>query len=409
MSIDISDIFEGRAAQITAIADDRRTVFYRYAAGPVGTLVFTVDDPTPLKVGDVVIIDGNQLRIADKSIWNEPLRVGVVRRVYPDRTLVESGSELRFVTGAPGTDVRIGATVTFGEFEGIREVVEETPIRVHLAGGDEDDPVAKYRRSKSDPKLGYEDFGGYSDIVSLARKLIETPLQRAEELRKINARPIRGVMLTGPPGTGKTHLARIIADQSDAVFYSVSGPQIASKWVGDSEENLRRIFEDASKQDRSIIFFDEIDSLAEKRTDQSQEYSRRLVGQFLTLMDGIDSERSNTIVIAATNQPDHIDPALRRPGRFDREIHFGIPKLEDRLDILLVSMRRIAIDENSYLPLEELALETEGWSAAQLTALWTEAALLAAIDRRDALHEEDLFGALERLKARTPSSSGGSI
>ncbi|MBF6157643.1 ATP-binding protein [Nocardia cyriacigeorgica] len=374
-------------------------VFYKLASGSVG--LFTTDEPSIFDVGDVVIIGDGRVIKGDPSIWNEPMQVGVVRRLLDDRILVEEGGILRLIPAAKEFSVKIGATVAFGELGGVSEVISDTPIRARDIGVDEIDPAERYCPPVAD--LTFEDFGGYSEVVSRAKEIIETPLKHGSELRRINARPIRGVLFTGPPGTGKTHLARIIANQSGAKFFSVSGPEIVSKWVGDSEENLRKIFEAAFKAERSIIFFDEIDSLAEKRTDHSHEASRRLVGQLLTLMDGVGTSNPNTVVIAATNQRDHVDPALLRPGRFDWEINFGTPDLEDRFEILEVSSRRLEIDPDSDMPLEEVALKTEGWSAARLTSLWSEAALLAAGDERDSICEEDLIGALERLSSRALS------
>ncbi|WP_405151080.1 AAA family ATPase [Nocardia salmonicida] len=401
--IEVDDIVEGRVALITSVSDDLKTVFFKFAAGPAGR--FTSDVPVTYEAGDVVIIGGDgRITTADSSIWNEPLSVGVVRKFFGDRTLVEEGGLLRLVPSAKGINVPIGATVTFAELSGVSEIISHTPVRARDSGVDDVDPSEKYGPSLE--KLSFDDFGGYKEVVARAKELIEIPLKRGEELQKINARPIRGVMFTGPPGTGKTHLARIIATQSGAKFFPVSGPEIVSKWVGDSEENLRKIFEAAAKADRAIIFFDEIDSLAEKRTDQSHEASKRLVAQLLTLMDGIRSSDSSTVVIAATNRLDDVDPALRRPGRFDWEIHFGIPSLDDRLEILEVSMRKLTIEREADMPLEEVALKTEGWSAAQLASLWTEAALLAAGDGRDCLCEEDLIGSLERLNSRALAAGG---
>ena len=225
-------------------------------------------------------------------------------------------------------------------------------------------------------------------------------MKRASELESIGARPIKGVLFTGAPGTGKTHLARVIADQSDAAFYSISGPEIISKWVGDSEGNLRKLFDDAAAKGRAVVFFDEIDSLAEKRSEESHEASRRVVAQLLTLMDGFEQSKANIIVIAATNRPEDIDPALRRPGRFDWEIEIPMPSLADRRQILRVSMSRLNVSHPSEMPLDDIATRTEDWSAARLTSLWTEAALLAAGDGRGSLHTEDLVGAYERLSSR---------
>ncbi|MBK2942544.1 ATP-binding protein, partial [Klebsiella pneumoniae] len=168
--------------------------------------------------------------------------------------------------------------------------------------------------------------------------LIDTQMLRQDELRAIGARPVKGVLFTGPPGTGKTHLARIIAQESGADFYLVSGPTVVSKWVGDSEETLRRIFEAAaaSSGGRAIVFFDEIDSSAERRAGDTHEASRRLVAQLLTLMDGFGRDGANVVVIAATTRADALDPALTRPGRFDWELEFGMPTLHDRYCILKV-------------------------------------------------------------------------
>ena len=215
---------------------------------------------------------------------------------------------------------------------------------------------------------------------------------------------IHSMVLWGPPGTGKTHLARIIANQSKAAFYSISGPEIVSKWVGDSEGNLRALFEDAAAKPRAVVFFDEIDSLAEKRSGESHESSKRVVAQLLTLMDGFEKKSSNIIVIAATNRPDDIDPALRRPGRFDWEIEFPMQTADDRLQILKVSMKNLNVVDPSSMPLASIAERTNGWSAAQIASIWTEAALLAATDRRGSLRDEDLAGAFERLKNRSKSS-----
>uniref|UniRef100_A0A183CR73 AAA domain-containing protein n=1 Tax=Globodera pallida TaxID=36090 RepID=A0A183CR73_GLOPA len=244
------------------------------------------------------------------------------------------------------------------------------------------------------------DFGGYPSVVSRAKELIETQLERHAELEAIGARPVKGILFTGPPGTGKTHLAKIIANQSGANFYDISGPAIVSKWVGDTEGLLRKIFDHASSNDsgKSIIFFDEIDSIAESRTGDSHEASRRLVAQFLTLMDGFDTKNNATVVIAATNRADALDPALTRPGRFDWEIEFGLPTVLDRLEILKIGPRRIRCSDD--LPLIDIAIRSHDWSAARLTSIWTEAALIAASDKRAKIAGEDLAQAYERVAHR---------
>jgi transitional endoplasmic reticulum ATPase len=192
-------------------------------------------------------------------------------------------------------------------------------------------------------------------------------------------------------------LARIIANNTDAQFYDVSGPEVFSKWYGESEEILRKLFEDAAKQERAIVFFDEIDSVAGQWADESHEASRRVVAQLLTLMDGFTSD-DDVLVIAATNRPQDIDAALRRPGRFDREIHFPLPNRDDRESILRSSARRLTTIDR--LPHALIAQNTKSWSAADLAAIWSEAALLAASDERSAVMAEDYVGGFERVSAQ---------
>jgi transitional endoplasmic reticulum ATPase len=192
-------------------------------------------------------------------------------------------------------------------------------------------------------------------------------------------------------------LARIIASRSGAKFYEISGPEIFSKWYGQSEELLRMIFDRARKQPRSIVFFDEIDSVAAHRDDDAHEASRRVVAQLLTLMDGFSAD-DNVVVIAATNRPQAIDIALRRPGRFDWEITFPYPNRSDREEILEIGERKHSTRGD--LPHTFVAAQTDGWSGASLAAIWTEAALLAVTDDRDAIAAEDYLGGYERVAAQ---------
>ena len=189
-------------------------------------------------------------------------------------------------------------------------------------------------------------------------------------------------------------LARIIATQSQAAFYEVSGPEIFSKWFGQSEEVLRKLFAAAGKHETSIVFFDEIDAVAGQRKDESHEASKRVVAQLLTLMDGFTSD-SNIVVIAATNRPQDLDVALRRPGRFDWEIEFPYPDQADRQDILTKAARNLRT--KGQLQHTVIAARTAGWSAAELAQIWNEAALLAVADNRAAIRDEDYLGGFERV------------
>ena len=181
--------------------------------------------------------------------------------------------------------------------------------------------------------VSYEDIGGLKEEVKKVREMIEIPLKRPELFEKLGIAPPKGVLMHGPPGTGKTLLAKAVASESDAHFIAINGPEIMSKYVGGSEENLREYFEEAEENSPSIIFIDELDAIAPKREETNGEAERRTVAQLLTLMDGLKS-RGQVVVIGATNRPDSLDPALRRPGRFDREIEIGVPDTEERKEVL---------------------------------------------------------------------------
>ena len=220
----------------------------------------------------------------------------------------------------------------------------------------------------------YEDIGGLQRELGLVREMIELPLKHPELFNKLGIDPPKGVLLFGPPGTGKTMIARAVASETDANFISVSGPEIVSKYYGESEQKLREIFEEAQRNAPTIIFVDEIDSIAPKRDEVVGEMERRIVAQLLSLMDGLAS-RGKVIVIAATNRPNSIDEALRRGGRFDREIEVGIPDSDGRLQILYVHTRGMPLEKD--LELKEIAAVTHGFVGADLSSLCKEAAMHA--------------------------------
>ncbi|MFA5303548.1 MAG: CDC48 family AAA ATPase [Candidatus Nanoarchaeia archaeon] len=203
------------------------------------------------------------------------------------------------------------------------------------------DPTPVANKQKI-PDITYEDIGGLTDEVKKVREMVELPMRHPEVFEKLGIQPPKGVLLHGPPGTGKTLLAKAVAGESEANFVSLNGPEIMSKWVGEAEKQLRKIFEDAEKKAPSIIFIDEIDAIASKRQDNSGEVERRVVAQLLAIMDGLKGRK--VIVMAATNRPNSLDPALRRPGRFDREIEIGVPSREGRLEILKIHTRNMPIE-----------------------------------------------------------------
>ena len=222
------------------------------------------------------------------------------------------------------------------------------------------------------PRITYDELGGLKNEVQKIREMVELPMRHPELFDKIGVEAPKGVLLYGPPGTGKTLLAKAVAGETNAHFISLSGPEIMGKHYGESEERIREIFTQAEENSPSIIFIDEIDSIAPKRDEVSGELEKRIVSQLLTLMDGMKS-RGKVVVIAATNRPDSIDPALRRPGRFDREVEIGIPDDEGRFDILSIHTRGMPINEK--VNLKQISKTTHGFVGADLEVLSKEAAM----------------------------------
>ncbi|MDD1671400.1 MAG: CDC48 family AAA ATPase [Methanomicrobiales archaeon] len=222
--------------------------------------------------------------------------------------------------------------------------------------------------------ISYEDIGGLKDELQRVRETIELPIRHPELFNKLGIEPPKGVLLFGPPGTGKTLIAKAVANESGAHFIHIAGPEVISKYYGESEQRLREIFEDAKQNAPSIIFIDELDSIAPRREEVTGEVERRVVAQLLTMMDGLE-ERGQVVVIGATNRVDAIDPALRRPGRFDREIDIGVPSEIDRNEILRIHTRGMPIAED--VDLQMLAQQTHGYVGADLAALAREGAIRA--------------------------------
>ncbi len=222
------------------------------------------------------------------------------------------------------------------------------------------------------PQVTYEDIGGLKDEIQKVREMIELPLRHPEIFEKLGVEAPKGVLLYGPPGTGKTLLAKAVANESNAHFISISGPEIMSKFYGESEARLREIFKEAREKAPTIVFIDEIDSIAPKREEVTGEVERRVVSQLLSLMDGLEA-RGKVIVIAATNRPNAIDPALRRPGRFDREIEIKVPDKKGRFEILQIHTRHMPLTQE--VDLERLSAVTHGFVGADLEYLCKEAAM----------------------------------
>jgi len=270
------------------------------------------------------------------------------------------------------------------------KVVETDPGEYCIVAPDtaifcEGDPIKREDEEKLDD-VGYDDVGGLRKQMAQIRELVELPLRHPQLFKTIGVKPPKGILLHGPPGSGKTLIARAVANETGAFFFLINGPEIMSKLAGESESNLRKAFEESEKNAPSIIFIDEIDSIAPKREKTHGEVERRIVSQLLTLMDGLKS-RAHVIVIGATNRPNSVDPALRRFGRFDREIDIGVPDEVGRLEVLRIHTKNMKLDED--VDLESVASQTHGFVGADLAALCTEAALQCIREKMDVIDLED--------------------
>jgi transitional endoplasmic reticulum ATPase len=242
------------------------------------------------------------------------------------------------------------------------------------------DPIKREDEESSLNSVGYDDIGGIKKQLGMIREMVELPLRHPQLFKSIGVKPPKGVLLHGPPGTGKTLIGRAVANETGAFFLLINGPEIMSKMAGESESNLRKIFEEAEKKSPAIIFIDEIDSIAPNREKTNGEVERRVVSQLLTLMDGLKS-RSNVIVMAATNRPNALDPALRRFGRFDREICIDVPDMTGRMEILKIQTKNMKIGDD--VDLESVASETHGYTGSDLASLCSEAAMQHIREKMD--------------------------
>ncbi|WP_181684961.1 CDC48 family AAA ATPase [Halorhabdus salina] len=295
---------------------------------------------------------------------------GMVKRQILKRPVVErdivpvmSSTNHPFMR-SPGQAIPLIAVET--EPEGVVLITEDTDVELR------EEPISGYE--KTGGGITYEDIGGLEKEIQRVREMVELPMKHPQIFKKLGIEPPSGVLLHGPPGTGKTLLAKAVANETSANFFSIAGPEIISKYYGESEQQLREIFEDATEDAPSIIFIDELDSIAPKREDVTGEVERRVVAQLLTMMDGLES-RGQVVVIAATNRVDSVDPALRRPGRFDREIEIGVPDETGREEILQIHTRGMPLSDD--VNLGRMAEDTHGFVGADIESLTKEAAMKA--------------------------------
>jgi len=283
-----------------------------------------------------------------------------VKNRLMERTFVEGDTTLVMMLGHA-----IPFRVTKSRPHGIVRISHSTNVQILSEPAPE---------TKGVPRTTYEDIGGLHEEIQRIREMVELPLRHPELFQRLGIEPPKGVLLHGPPGCGKTLLARAVASESEANFYSINGPEIMSKFYGESEARLREMFQQAQKNAPSIIFIDELDAIAPKREEVTGEVERRVVAQLLALMDGL-SGRGYLIVIGATNRPEALDPALRRPGRFDREIEIGVPDQKGRFEVLQIHTRGMPLTED--VDLDKLSQMSHGYTGADLSALGRETAMKA--------------------------------
>ena len=318
-------------------------------------------------IGDKVIVEKANVKQANKVV------LAPKERIRSTRTFADYVKQKLL-----GKPIMKGDILPIGVFG---QAIPLVVTQVNPAGGVivnegtdlqiRDEPVKELANI---PTVTYDDIGGLKEEVQKIREMVELPLRHPELFEKLGIEPPKGVLLYGPPGTGKTLLAKAVANESDASFYYIGGPEVVSKFVGESEEKLRKIFKEAEENAPAIVFIDEIDAIAPKREETMGEVERRMVSQLLTLLDGLKT-RGHLIVIGATNRPDSIDPALRRPGRFDREIEIGVPDAKGREEILKIHTRSMPLAKD--VDLKEIARVTHGYTGADLSSLTKEAAIKA--------------------------------
>lgn len=317
------DVEAGSIATVLLADDLGTTVWVRYSGGGYGPL--HKDGGPEVSVGAVVLVSGTTFILAPDGLLPPPRPgIGVVRRVQETRSLVETDHSVVWLPHDGAVDWKEWSTVELSE-TGVVKELDERPLRYR------DDPPASntiYSRFRVDPKNVTETFDGIEGLDSQITDLrqIIAMMQDAETLRQKGMRPIRGLLLAGESGTGKTMLARALANEANAVYFHVRGPEIASKWVNESEEMLRALMDEADALDRAIVFFDEIDSLGGVRSSDAHEMSNKLITQFLALLDGFDEKPGRALIVGATNRPEALDPTMLRSGRFDRRIDLTFPQ-----------------------------------------------------------------------------------
>jgi len=390
-----------RPGDIVELEGERKTVAIsdRAYPGDIGLNIVRMDGiirkNSKTGIGEMVQVRRANVK-EGKKVVIAPARKGIVIRASPEifkQGLLGRALTKGDIVSLGGTRRRRSTTMDNPFFEDVFNILDESmmgfgfsdikfivvdtnpkqPIIISEQTEVVFNPEAVEVKEELVPEVSYEDIGGLEDEIKKIREMVELPLKHPEIFERLGIEAPKGVLLHGPPGTGKTLLAKAVANETNSHFILINGPEIMSKYYGQSEENLRKKFEEAQKNAPSIVFIDEIDAIASKREETRGEVERRVVAQLLALMDGLQS-RGKVVVIAATNVPNILDSALRRPGRFDREIEIGVPGKEGRLNILKIHTRNMPLSKN--VNLKELAAITHGFVGADVSSLAKESAMI---------------------------------
>lgn len=349
---------------------------------------------THLQPGDVLLLADGKIEQLPAESWPVGDRTGTIVWAGNTEIVVKSAGSTYNFRQRTANPFKKGQTVRLGPDGQPVAVISDEPIDdLSMLRDDDFDPESLVVR-KEDNTASLADFGGNTSLVRRTLDLATVALSPDNPLRNMGVNPIKGMLFSGPSGTGKTFLARGLAAELDASFYNVGGPMIVDKFLGQTERRLREIFEHAQGDGPAILFFDEIDSLYTQRGEQNHEATNRLVGQFLSLLDGF-VPYDRVLIIATTNLPGALDDALLRPGRLGHKLVFSLPSEGDRVQILKASSRKVKFREKP--DLSALAKLTVGWTAADLAAIWTEAGLATTLDHRNSIAWEDILIGVETV------------
>lgn len=400
---------DGRIGRVRAVDEESERVFVDFPKGITGW--FVPDNVADWTRGDVCFISDNEVEKVARSLWAGGHDVAEVKSVRNGEVVVAMDGKLQNFSQRNPDPFEVGQVLRVEADGGLGAVVGDEPIETITVSHSHDDfDVADLMVSEERlAAIKMDMVGGSDSIKTRALNLVRVALDPRDRIGQIGVKPVKGILFAGPSGTGKTYLAKALASEMGARLYEISGPAIEGELVGQAERRLRDLFHHAAANRPAILFFDEIDSLFNQRGDGSNQHTNRLVGQFLAQLDGF-TEYPQVLVIATTNLPGALDKALLRPGRLSHKLIFTLPDESDRFQILAAQARQARVADGQAVDLDKLVELTHGWSAADLGGIWTEAGVLASLDKRTELIGEDVFEALgevQRVQVDAQSSRVG--